>query len=70
MKKILSAKGMERLNSIAMKYRFRNQYEIEQEDVYNFCDSLLYCVQFGLNIDKQDFDFLIDVRDTLIGDRL
>lgn len=68
--KRLNTKGMEKLNNIAMKYRFRNQYEIEQEDVYNFCDSLLYCVQFGLNIDKQDFDFLIDIRDTLIGDSL
>ena len=63
---ILSVKGMERLNSIADKYKFRNCFEIEQGEVYDFCNAFIRCVNLGLNVDVEDYDFIIDVRDRLI----
>ena len=62
----LSAKGMEKLNAIADKYKFRNHYEIEQEEVCDFCNSLIRCVNLGLNVDKEDFEFIVEVRDTVV----
>ncbi len=62
----LSVKGMERLNAIADKYKFRNYIEIEQEEVCDFCNSLIRCANLGLNVDKEDYEFIIDVRDRLI----
>lgn len=61
----LSVKGMERLNSIADKYKFRNCFEIEQEEACDFCNSLLRCVNLGLNVDKEDYEFIIDAIDRL-----
>lgn len=62
----LNVKGMERLNAISNKYKFRNHFEIEQDEVYDFCDALIRCVNLGLNMDKEDFEFIIDVRDRLV----
>ena len=62
----LSVKGMERLNTIADKYKFRNYIEIEQYEVYDFCNAFIRCVNLGLNVDKEDYEFIIDVRDRLI----
>jgi hypothetical protein len=62
---ILNAKGMEKLNTIADKYRFRNYIEIEQDEVYDFCDSLIRCTLLGLSVDKEDYEFIRDVRDKL-----
>lgn len=61
----LSAKGMEKLNAIANKYRFRNHYEIEQEDVREFCTLFIRCVNLGLNVDNEDYTFIMDVIDKL-----
>lgn len=61
----LNTKGMEKLNAISDKYKFRNHYEIEQEEVYDFCDSFIRCVNLGLNVDKEDYEFIVDVRDRL-----
>ena len=57
----LNVKGMEKLNAIADKYKFRNYYEIEQEEVRDFCNSLIRCVNLGLNVDQEDYEFIIDV---------
>ena len=57
----LSVKGMEKLNVIADKYKFRNHYEIEQEEVCDFCHSLIRCVNLGLNVDQEDYEFITDV---------
>ena len=63
--KVLSAKGLEKLNDISNKYRFQNTFEIEQHDVSNFCHDLLRCVHLGLNIDEDDKVFVIDVIEKL-----
>ena len=61
----LSVKGMEKLNAIADKYKFRNQYEIEQEEVCEFCSMFLRCVNLGLNVDKEDYELIIDIQEKL-----
>lgn len=61
----LSAKGMVRLNEISAKYKFRDFFELEQEDVYNFCNAFLQCVVLGLNVESEDVVFVAEVRDTL-----
>ena len=61
----LSVNGMERLDAISNKYRFRNYIEIEQDEVRDFCNSLIRCVNLGLNVDKEDYEFLIDVIEKL-----
>lgn len=61
----LNDKGMEKLNAIADKYKFRNYIEIEQEEAYDFCNSLIRCTILGLNMDKEDYEFIMDVRDRL-----
>lgn len=63
--KILSVKGLEKLNDISNKYRFQNTFEIEQHEVSNFCHDLLCCVYLGLNIDEDDKVFVIDVIEKL-----
>lgn len=63
--KVLSAKGLEKLNNIATKYRFQNTFEIEQHEASNFCNDLLRCVRLGLNMDKDDMAFIIDVVEKL-----
>ena len=52
--KVLTIKGLDKLNDIATKYRFQNTFEIEQHEASNFCHALLRCVQLGLNIDEDD----------------
>ena len=59
--KVLTAKGLEKLNDISVKYRFQNTFEIEQHEASNFCHDLLRCVHLGLNIDEDDKAFIIDV---------
>ena len=63
--KVLSAKGLEKLNDIATKYRFQNTFEIEQHEASNFCHDLLRCVQLGLNMDEEDKVFIVDVIEKL-----
>lgn len=63
--KVLSVKGLDKLNDIANKYRFQNTFEIEQHEVSNFCHDLLRCVHLGLNMDKDDKDFIIAVIEAL-----
>ena len=61
----LSVKGMEKINAIADKYKFRNHYEIEQEEMREFCSSLLRCINLGLNVDQEDYEFIIDIQEKL-----
>lgn len=61
----LSAKGMEKLNEISTKYRFRDDFELEQDEVYDFCDALIRCVRLGLNIEREDGEFLEKVIEIL-----
>lgn len=63
----LNAKGMEKINEISSKYKFRNTFEIEQDEVYDFCNALIRCSDWGLSIDADDEEFIIEVRDKLAG---
>lgn len=63
----LNAKGMEKISEISSKYKFRCTFEIEQDEVYDFCNALLRCSDLGLAIDADDEDFIIEVRDRLAG---
>lgn len=63
----LNAKGMEKLSEISSKYKFRCTFEIEQDEVYDFCNALLGCAHLGLEVDADDEDFIIEVRDKLAG---
>ena len=56
--KKLNAKGMEKINEISTKYRFRDAYELEQEEVSNFCQALYQAYHLGLSIDDEDLDFI------------
>lgn len=61
----LSAKGMAKLNEISTKYKFRDDFELEQDEVYDFCDALMRCVRLGLNIEQEDGEFLEQVIEAL-----
>ena len=63
----LNAKGMEKLSEISSKYKFRCTFEIEQDEVYDFCNALLRCSDLGLAIDADDESFIIDVVEKLSG---
>jgi hypothetical protein len=62
---ILSAIGMERLGQIQDKYRFMNGFELEQHDVYNFCNDIRQAYYLGLCIDEEDLEFIEMVLDKI-----
>ena len=64
----LSATGMEKLNEISTKYRFRDYFELEQEEAYNFCDAFLQCVVMGLNADREDIELVEAIRNTITNE--
>lgn len=56
--KILSSTGLLKLNEISDKYKFLNDFVIEQDDVRNFCQNISQAYYLGLNMDQDDFDFI------------
>lgn len=50
----LNVKGLEHLSKISSKYRFRDIFEIEQEEVIDFCRDFLDAQQLGLRVDEED----------------
>ena len=62
---VLNEKGMEKLNEIADRYRFRNTFELEQDEVYDFCHALLQAYQLGLRVYADDLDFIQMVMENL-----
>ena len=63
--KRLNAKGMEKLNEISTKYRFKSMFEIEQEEVYDFCNDILKAAYLGLDLDPEDLNWITEVRDAM-----
>lgn len=63
--KRLNAKGMEKLNEISTKYRFKSTFEIEQEESYDFCNDILQAAYLGLDLDLEDLDWITEVRDAM-----
>lgn len=63
--KRLNAKGMEKLNEISTKYRFKSTFEIEQEEVYDFCNDILKAAYLGLDLNPEDLNWIAEVRDAM-----
>ena len=63
--KRLNTKGMEKLNEISTKYRFKSTFEIEQEEVYDFCNDILKAAYLGLDLDPEDLNWITEVRDAM-----
>ena len=55
---VLNSVGMEKIEKIQDKYRFKNTFELEQHDIYDFCHDIKHAYYLGLNIDKEDLDFI------------
>ena len=54
----LNPVGMERLEQIQDKYRFMNAFELEQDDVYEFCTRIREAYHIGLCMDDEDIEFI------------
>ena len=54
----LNPVGMERLKQIQDKYRFMNAFELEQDDVYEFCTRIREAYHIGLCMDDEDIEFI------------
>lgn len=63
--KRLNSKGMQRLNEISDKYRFKSTVEIEQEESYDFCNDILEAAYLGLDLEPEDLEWIIEVRDAM-----
>ena len=62
---VLNAKGMEKLNEIADRYRFRNIFDLEQDEAYDFCHALYQAYLLGLRVYADDLDFIQMVMENL-----
>lgn len=49
---------VERINEIADKYKFRNNFEIESQEVMDFCRGIMQAQYLGLNLDEEDLEFV------------
>lgn len=63
----LNDKGMERISEIQDKYKFMNTFEIEQDEVYNFCNNIKQAYYLGLCLDDEDLQFIEYVMDKIGG---
>ena len=61
----LNDKGIEKLREIQDKYKFMNTFEIEQDEVYNFCSNIRQAYHLGLCLDDEDLDFIEEVMDKI-----
>lgn len=55
---ILNSDGMKRIALIQDKYKFKNNFELEAHDVYNFCNDIKQAYYLGLCIDEEDLKFI------------
>lgn len=51
-------KIVEKINEISSKYRFRDTFEIESQEVLDFCRSIMQAQYIGLNLDNEDLEFI------------
>ena len=63
----LNDKGMERISEIQDKYKFMSAFEIEQDEVYNFCSNIKQAYYLGLCLDDEDLQFIEYVMDKIGG---
>ena len=55
---ILNSNGMKRIALIQDKYKFKNNFELEAHDVYDFCNDIKRAYYLGLYIDEEDLEFI------------
>ncbi len=55
---ILNSNGMKRITLIQDKYKFKNNFELEAHDVYDFCNDIKQAYYLGLCIDEEDLEFI------------
>ena len=55
---ILNSNGMKRIALIQDKYKFKNNFELEAHDVYDFCNDIKRAYYLGLCMDKEDLEFV------------
>lgn len=63
----LNSVGMERIGQIQDKYRFKNSFELEPHDVYDFCNDIMKAYHLGLCIDDEDLEFIEMVLEKICG---
>jgi hypothetical protein len=63
----LTSKGLQRLNEIADKYRFRNIFEITDidDEVEQFISYFLEAIHLGLNVDEEDKEWIENIQEKL-----
>lgn len=64
---ILNSAGMEKLEQIQDKYKFKNNFQLEAHDVYNFCNDIMKAYYLGLCIDEEDLEFIEVVLEAMCG---
>ena len=47
------------------KYKFKNNYQLEAYDVYDFCNDIRQAYYLGLCIDEEDLEFIETVLDKI-----
>lgn len=55
---VLNSVGMKRIGQIQDKYRFKNNFELEAHEVYDFCNDIKKAYYLGLCMDKEDLEFV------------
>lgn len=55
---VLNSVGMGKIAQIQDKYKFKNTFEIEAHEVYNFCYDIKQAYYLGLCIDEEDLEFI------------
>ena len=65
--KRLNKKGMSRLGEIQSKYKFMDSFELEDDDVYEFCCNIMTACELGLNLDDEDKNFIDMIFNEVFG---
>ena len=64
---VLNSVGMKRIEQIQNKYKFKNNFELEAHDVYDFCKDIKKAYYLGLCIDEEDLEFIEMVLEKMCG---
>ena len=64
---VLNSVGMARIEQIQNKYKFKNNFQLEAHDVYDFCNDIKKAYYLGLCIDKEDLAFIEMVLEKMYG---
>ena len=67
--KRLNEKGMSRLGEIQNKYKFMDSFELEDDDVYEFCCNIMRAYELGLNLDDEDKNFIDMIFNEVFGEQ-